>query len=457
MDRTLSRRVVVLLAIFIASLMAVKAVYGYTAHRSDDGLIPSSLALSHNDMMSVSAGLTADIVEPRPEVQAMIDQVISATVRQINGDLSGEWPIFVAGEPYTVTTRYTGSGEPISRATRYVGQHLASLGLAVEYHQWGEPTYPNVIGELPGGSCPEEIFIIAGHLDSRATTHETSMILAPGADDNGSGSTAVLVAASILSQYEWGPTIRFALFTGEEQGLLGSRAYVQRAVSQGENIRSVINLDMIGWNAPGSAPVMELHTRSLVAGSSQLAGSFAQVIQAYGLGLTPEIIVNGSSASDHSPFWNAGYPAILAIEDTWYGATSDFNPNYHTVNDRLADLDIDYFTDFVKAAVGTMAHESACLGQVEGTVSSTGGDLPIAGAAVHFVSGDGWEIQATTDATGKYHGQLSPGIYTVTATASGYYPVTLSGEAVEAGSLTTIDISLAPWPRTYLPLVISIP
>ena len=61
--------------------------------------------------------------------------------------------------------------------------------------------------------------------------------------------------------------------------------------------------------------------------------------------------------SDNSSFWKQGYPAIMAIED-YYG---DFTPYYHTKNDLYSNLDLDYFTSMIKAAVGTFAHMTGCL------------------------------------------------------------------------------------------------
>ena len=57
------------------------------------------------------------------------------------------------------------------------------------------------------------------------------------------------------------------------------------------------------------------------------------MITAYGLNLVPQVITDGTGASDHASFWNQSYPAILAIED--YNGTHDFNPNYHTGDDML--------------------------------------------------------------------------------------------------------------------------
>jgi Zn-dependent M28 family amino/carboxypeptidase len=175
---------------------------------------------------------------------------------------------------------------------------------------------------------------------------------APGADDNASGSTAVLIAAELLSQLDCRYTLRYALFTGEEQGLLGSRAYVE--ANQGDPIAGVLNLDMIGWDSDGDA-ALDLYARRFYPDDHRLAAAFARVVAAYDLPLVPEILGDRLSASDHAAFWDRGIPAILAIEDQ-----DDFNENYHKPSDRLAFLNLPYLTAFIQAAVGAMAH-LACL------------------------------------------------------------------------------------------------
>jgi hypothetical protein len=297
-------------------------------------------------------------ITPDPVIQEMIDLVDSATVYQYTGDLSGEWAVDIGGSPYTIVTRYTYSGTPISKATQYAGEHLAGLGLDVEYHQWEGSTYPNVIGELQGKTSPDSIFIICGHIDDMP-----SGPVAPGADDNASGCVAVLAAADILTQYEWPYTLRFALWTGEEQGLWGSYAYAQRSYGWGEDIIAVLNLDMIAYNTSGSSRDIDLHADDDMPGTMELAQLFSDVVDAYNIDLIPQIIPNGTGASDHASFWDYGYVAILGIEDF-----ADFNPRYHTTGDQLQHLDMGYYFDFVKACVGTFAHMS-------------GGPLPSTGVA----------------------------------------------------------------------------
>jgi len=365
------------------------------------------------------SGTFPTVTRPDPFIQAMIDAVERDTVYQYDGDLSGEWPVTIAGESYTILTRHTDSGEPIQKATQFVGEHLSGRGLDVEYHLWDADRPPNVIGELSGETNPDEIVIISAHLDSLPTG-----ALAPGADDNASGSVAVLIASDILTQYDWGCTLRFAFWTGEEQGLLGSQEYAKRAFNHDEQIVAVLNLDMIGWNSPGSRPDMDLHANSNITPTLELAQLFADVVDLYELALVPQIIPNGTTRSDHGSFWRHGYTAILAIEDfsTNPDSPNDFNPNYHLSSDRLEQLDLDYFTNLVKASVGTFAHSSGCLihgplGILNGQITATSNHTPIAEATVTIRDMAGRTFFATTDATGYYTSTLPTG----TITAPRYY------------------------------------
>jgi hypothetical protein len=91
-----------------------------------------------------------------------------------------------------------------------------------------------------------------------------------------------------------------------------------------------------------------------------LAELFSDVVGIYDLNLIPQIVSNGSGASDQASFWNWGYPAILAIEDYEPGG-HDFNPYYHSDQDLLQQLDLEYFAEFARAAVGTFAHMGCLL------------------------------------------------------------------------------------------------
>lgn len=297
-----------------------------------------------------------------PSVAGMMAQVSASTVYTYTGQLSGAWPAAVGGSLYLITTRHTGSGQPIAKAAQFVYEHFQHLGLAVSYQDWSHFGYTNrnVAAVITGTAKPGEIVLLTAHLDSicaESGCQGGSSGPAPGADDDASGTAGVMVAADILSQYRFERTLRFVLFTGEEQGMLGSWTYASAASGREENIVAVCNLDVIGWDSDDDGQI-RLHTRRTTdAGYSAdlaIAGVFSNVVHTYGLGgaLASIITADSEPASDHASFWDEGFPAILAIEDDY----DDYNPNTHRATDTLQRMNLDYFTAFVKAAVGTAAH-----------------------------------------------------------------------------------------------------
>jgi hypothetical protein len=288
---------------------------------------------------------------PDPVIAGLLDQVQTDELVALVGTLSGEWPALVEHTQYPISTRATTSGIPLQKATQFVYEYLQARGLAPGFHEWEYRGYTgrNVIGSLPGITKPDEIILLTAHLDDNPWTGR-----APGADDNASGCTALLEAADILSEYRFGRTLRFAFFTGEEQGMLGSHEYAAWARTQGQNIAAVLNLDMIAYDSLGN-PDVKLHiqteTSPLYSAELAIAQTFASVVGTYGLDLTPIITPYSHGSSDHASFWAQNYPAMLVIEDD----EDDFNIHYHSPNDRLAYFNLAYFTDFVKAAIGTGA------------------------------------------------------------------------------------------------------
>ncbi|GAK57774.1 putative aminopeptidase [Candidatus Vecturithrix granuli] len=313
-------------------------------------------------ILRVSERLRTKAITPLPLIQNLIDQVTQSTLSAYTSRLSGVTPAIIGGASYTITTRHTDSGTPIQKATQYVYEHLQALGLAVRYQNWNNDDYEssgrNVIGELRGTTRPGEIVLITAHLDDMPASG-----LAPGADDNASGAAGVMVAADVMSAYTFERTVRFVFFTGEEIDFLGSYAYAESVYNANQNIVAVYNLDMIAWDNKGG-PDFRLYTRLPsnpgYAGDLALAQLLVQVINTYGLSssLTPLIISNGYDFSDHASFWGFGYAALWAIEDD-----DDFNPYYHTKNDKLQYLNMSYFTAVVKASLGSIAHQAVPIEQ----------------------------------------------------------------------------------------------
>ena len=306
------------------------------------------------------------VLTPNPLVQQMIAQVSASTLSTYVGNLSGVSPVMIGDTLYTLATRNSDAVTPISKATQYALEYFTSLGLSTRYdnYSYAGGTRRNVIAEQPGVTDEDKIYLLIAHIDD---TSNNRMSNAPGADDNASGSAAVMHIASILSQYDFGCTLRYALVTGEEQGLYGSYAYATEVYNNNDNLLGVLNLDMLGYNTAGSTPTVELDTRQYSDRNPPdlaIANLFKDAVSAYSIQLTPIIYTSGETGSDHASFWAYNYPAILAIED-W----ADHTPSYHTTGDRLNTLNMGYYTEFVKAALATFAH-MGCLpnNKVSGTV-----------------------------------------------------------------------------------------
>ncbi len=288
------------------------------------------------------------------EIANMMSLVTETKAYEYTSGLTGETPVTVGGSGYTISSRYTNSGVSIEKATEYIYEFMQNMGLSASYHNWtyGSLSNRNVIGELKGTVSPEEIILVTAHLDCMPSSGT-----APGADDNGSGSVAAMIIAELFVSKSFERTIRFVFFTGEEQGLCGSRRYADKVVADGDNIVAVYNMDMIAWDDIDE-PTLRIHTRpnsnSGYSEDIELANIFVDVVNAYGFSsaLKPIIDSDGVTASDHSSFWNKGIPAVLAIEDD----EDDFCDYYHTSNDTLSTLNLTYFTNYIKASLGTTAH-----------------------------------------------------------------------------------------------------
>lgn len=309
---------------------------------------------------------------PDPVIAGMMAQVQSSTLIDRVKQLSGNTPAQIGGASYTITTRETESGVPIAKVTQFAYEFLAARGLTVSYHDWSACGIANrnVVGEKTGVERPAEVVLVTAHLDS---TSEGS--LAPGADDDASGSVGVMTLAEIMAPYQFQRTLRFVLFTGEEQGLCGSEVYARQAAAANVEIVAVYNMDMIAWDSD-SEPIVRLHTRRTnhpeYAADLAIANTFISVVAQYGLGgaLTPIIAPDELDMSDTFSFWYNGYPGILAIEDD-EDVTGDFNPYYHSTSDQVSALNPTYFANFVKASVATAALLAGVVQPSAGTPTAT--------------------------------------------------------------------------------------
>lgn len=270
-----------------------------------------------------------------PRIDSLINLITTATITKLDRELSGDTTTIVNDTLITILSRHYNS--PYNqKAAQYIYQKLAGYGLSTRYMN-NSTTSVNVIATKTGIRYPNRQFIICGHYDDMP-----SGTTAPGADDNASGVVAVIEAARLLSALQLDYTVKFIAFDEEERGLYGSKAYVDTAYFKGDTILGVINLDMIAYDG-NNDNYLTIHTN---ANSMSLTNDFVSVINNYQPLLVPFVTTSISGGSDHQSFWTRNYKAILAIE-----YTSDFNPYYHTVNDKFMYANIQYFTRMVKAAV----------------------------------------------------------------------------------------------------------
>ncbi|MBT0811795.1 M20/M25/M40 family metallo-hydrolase [Litoribacter ruber] len=206
----------------------------------------------------------------------------------------------------------------------------------------------NVVATLKGTDPNDDrIFLISGHLDSRASDVMDAEIDAPGANDDGSGVAVVIEAARILSKMEFPATIIFMAVSGEEQGLIGAVHMAKKAKEEDWNIVAMLNNDMVG-NSYSSETHIKDNTRVRVfsegiplleteemgnmrrytngendSKSRQLARYIKEIGDRYVDQLEVKLIYRNDRflrGGDHTPFAREGFTAIRMTE---------YNENYH--------------------------------------------------------------------------------------------------------------------------------
>ena len=175
----------------------------------------------------------------------------------------------------------------------------------------------NTVAEIPGTEKVDEVVIIGGHLDS--------WDLGTGATDNGTGSMAVLEAARALTKLGLKPkrTIRFILFSGEEQGLNGSRAYVKAHAAELPKISGVLVHDT------GTGKVLTIGLMGNYAVRETIDHTLYPLGRAKEVGLF-EPTLRSEGGSDHIPFDAQGVPAFWCVQDP-----ADYALTHHSQADTL--------------------------------------------------------------------------------------------------------------------------
>lgn len=221
--------------------------------------------------------------------------------------------------------RYTPDNNP--ECVNHLISSLENNGMDTIYLQnYNEDWLPNIVAVKYGTLFPDSVYVLGAHYDS----YESG---ASAADDNASGTSGVIEAARILSKYKFEKTIMMVLFSGEEIGRCGSKAFTDSIVNNNVKISGMINLDMISYVKNDDNIRVNICVNKL---SLDLMNKYTKAVSVYAPNLKYAVdsISMIVSAGDHSSFWDKNVPAIMLIDgiDVF---SNNFNKHIHSNNDIL--------------------------------------------------------------------------------------------------------------------------
>jgi hypothetical protein len=290
-----------------------------------------------------------------------------------------------------------------------------------------------------GTERPNDVVIIQGHIDSRVTDIMNSTADAPGANDDGSGTAAVLEAARVLSRHRFSGTIVYAALSGEEQGLFGGKVLADYAKAQGWNVVTVLNNDIIGNTCSSDGMCDSTHARVLSEGprsqgqpelmtathslggendapSRNISRYLDSLADRLKLGLDVRQIWRTDRfqrGGDHIPFLEMGYPAArisVAIENYNWQHQDLRTENGIRYGDTIDHVDFPYLAKMTRLNVAALAAIASAPPppepRVEGGVSTdTTVSWPAAGPLrwsyrIHWRRTDSSQWEEARDASG---------------------------------------------------------
>jgi Zn-dependent M28 family amino/carboxypeptidase len=250
-------------------------------------------------------------------------------------------------------------GRHLATVENFIEKELVSYGLKVEsdYFLYRGTNFRNIVGRS-SAQRGASLIILGAHFDSVPGT--------PGADDNASGVAVLLEAARLLSRARLRSEVLFCAFNLEELNMIGSSYFAKKLKSAGTKVDAMVSLEMVGYT--DSRPGSQKYPIGLSAfypdrgdfigvignwNSASLLRRFArQMRQVRGLPVeTLSVPGNGGlipavRLSDHSSFWDAGYPALMVTDTSFFR-----NPHYHGSTDTLETLDLDFMAKICEGVI----------------------------------------------------------------------------------------------------------
>jgi len=226
-------------------------------------------------------------------------------------------------------------------------QMYASYGYEVISQDFSDGSYDlsNAVARLTGSATPNTVYGAGGHID---TTSENKSQVAPGADDNGTGTVAALEAARVLKQFQpcLKSTLEFVAFNDEEEAGDGSAIYADSVKSRSP--KGFFNMDMLG--APDGSTVC---THTYYNSDTRDAPFFDQAQTAstkYKIDLTMDKIFNDENNHDTANLWAANQPALFFSQ---CGEIQD--EHYHSTTDNVQYVNFTQVTKVTKVVVAMLA------------------------------------------------------------------------------------------------------
>jgi Zn-dependent M28 family amino/carboxypeptidase len=268
--------------------------------------------------------------------------------------------------------------EALQRAEAYVRSSLARAGYELSEHRFTDSgrEFNNVIATRPGSRSPERRVIALAHFDTVAAS--------PGADDNASGVAVLLEMARVLSPFCFEKTLQFVGANLEECALegeirtatRGSHALAETAREERWDVEGVLVLESVGFageavaqTAPSGVPfpVPERGDFLAVIGnenSAPLVQGFAGGIARHRISLPIlPLVVPGNGEllpdtrrSDHAPFWDLGFKALMLTDTTNFRS-----PHYHNPSDTIDTLNIPFVAEVCRASAALLAELASPL------------------------------------------------------------------------------------------------
>jgi Zn-dependent M28 family amino/carboxypeptidase len=231
-------------------------------------------------------------------------------------------------------------------------ERLSALGPLEEHcFHTGSDEGCNLILRLPGRESQRRPLLVGAHYDGP--------LHSPGADDNASGVAALLELARRWAQQPPRRPVWLVAFDQEEWGMLGSAALAAQVKQAGQPLKLMVSLEMLAYTSPG-----QVYPHPAMRAVYGDRGDFIALVANAGAGLllpglaramgqhVPTKVLpvpNGGRdipdvrLSDHSPFWDQGYDALMATDTSFMR-----NPHYHQMSDTVETLDLPFFAQVVE-------------------------------------------------------------------------------------------------------------